>query len=177
MGIGAIGILSGCTSNQESKPTQTSIPPDSDADGVKDSEDDYPDNYYMAERKKHIDKTITLTAGDYETIRLNADNGPHTLEYDYIVLGDGTIDTYLIPRDEYQKYRDGDKFQYYSALSSANLAEGSGSNVISEGDYLLIIDYTERGTIPKKASVEIDLVLDFAKPAQDFETDQTTDGG
>lgn len=159
---GCAGVLS--PSEQTPQPTPTPLP-DRDGDGIRDSLDDYPEEYLKAHRVTHIEETITLGPDEYETYRIDVPSDGHILFYDILLSGDRGVDVFLMNRDQYLNYEEGNEFEYQPPYSLLNIGDGILEKPINEGRYVLAVDYTNYETDYGLQPVEVDIVIDLAKPA------------
>lgn len=88
-----------------------------------------------------------------------------TVQYDYIVREGPDIELWVMPSDEFNHYQAEERFQYNGGGSGAS---DRGSVSLAGGDYVLVLDNTNMGSVSPPAnlandiaSVEIDATVTY----------------
>lgn len=132
--------------------------PDSDGDGVPDSEDDFPNDSSYSELLNRGSDSFDLNEDYYQSLRFNPSQTA-TLAYQVDVQGDVPIDVILTDETNFAYYEDGTEFEYYAEGSDMSTLSANVEVQLSAGtEYYLVFDNTNRGRAEPPTNFDNDRV-------------------
>jgi hypothetical protein len=142
---GSILLLSGCAGVLEE---------DEDSGGGGDGGDGGAD---QPQTETLIDKSYEVSEDEWggATGGLNADA---EITVDFTVRDGPAIDFFVMTEEEYDYYRNGERFKVNSQASIEDETTARYTVEIPEGDYAFIVDNTERGEAKPPANLSDDVV-------------------
>lgn len=147
----ALTVLAGCggSSDYDSESsddlTDPENEPDSDGDGVPDTQDDYPNDPDRSTELRDVSTTKNIQEDQWYSYGLEFSESGY-VEYDFIVRDGPSIDVILMDESEYSSFESGDRFLAYNELSAYDSAgETVEGGPLSGGSYRLIFDNSEFG--------------------------------
>lgn len=84
-----------------------------------------------------LDETTEISAQSHKSYLLTTNKDA---TWEVVLDADDSVDLYLMDRDEYSYYEDGENFQYYPEGSAESVSSKTLSVELPEGDYYLVID-------------------------------------
>ncbi|MFC6990348.1 hypothetical protein ACFQH3_00200 [Haladaptatus sp. GCM10025707] len=146
----------GVADEDDAFPHDSTRSKDFDGDGVADKDDDYPlddDRSKKILRRSDTD-TIEEDYWRYYSFSLSRTG---RVEYDFTVRQGPAIDVILMDESEYSFFKNGDRSQYYTALSRMDSTYGSVSEKLSAGSYYLVFDNSNNGVASPPTNFDNDL--------------------
>lgn len=128
---------------------------DSDGDGVPDSKDDFPQNEELSSLVKKEELETTLETGQHAKFSVTMDK-PGLIGYHVALFEGQSIDSFLVTKSEFQKYKSGGEFQTISEFTVDSEKGGKKSNDVEKGNYVAVFDNTNKGPTEPEGTVEID---------------------
>ena len=91
-----------------------------------------------------IDQTQNIPSEMYYAFTFTV-TGTVVLSVDVNVTESLPVDVLLLSADNYEKYKNSESFQYYTAGTALNVISKTYSGTISDGTYYIVIDNTTNG--------------------------------
>ena len=129
---------------------------DSDGDGTADVDDEFPRDPNRSQTLVNQSKTNRIEEDEwtYFTLELPSDG---MIEYDFLVRSGPNIDVSLLDEEEDQFYENGERYRYYTGMSTTG-SSGSKSGRLKAGRYYLIFDNSNIGETRPPANLRNDVV-------------------
>lgn len=161
--LSALGatVVAGCSALTDT-PTPTQRP-DADADGVPDTEDDYPFDLYRSRRVFHEEVTVTLDPDTFEWFRFETGDGAFELNYEVSVSGVGTIDCLAMTPENFARYREREDARVIPPASTLDVGTATVEAQIVDQEVVLSFDYTNFATDPASFPVEVTATVDVGE--------------
>lgn len=134
----------GVPDSQDDFPNDSQYSEDSDGDGVADPEDDFPNDSQYSRELESKSETIEVNEDDYQYYKFEFGQ-PTTLKYDFIVRDGPEIDAILVSDSEFDQFQGGNRYEYSTTGSALDTGGDEVEVDLSAGEYVLIFDNTSAG--------------------------------